>query len=108
MKTEDIKLHEVVPEKMGSMKEARKAKIYPTVYFDEEDLPEIKNWKVGDHYYLVMEVEEIAMRQGKEWQGDVDEKDNKMQATFKVLKVGGKEEDFESEYGRKRGNAEHN
>ncbi len=96
-------LHTVIPEKMQSMTnaEVKKAKIYPTFQMDSEDLPELKNWKVGEKYMLVMEVEQMAMRQGKEWQGS-NEKDNKVYATFKVMKVGVEEKDFEREYANKR------
>lgn len=94
-------LRKVVPETMPSYKEDRKTKIYPTFQLDDEDLPEIKDWKVGEKYLLVMEVEQMSMRQGKEWQG-ADDKDKKVHATFKIMKVGVKEEKFEDEYARKR------
>lgn len=99
------KLNKVIPEKMTSFKEERKAKIYPTFNLDSEDLPEIKNWKVNGKYYLLMEVEQMAMRQGKEWQGEGDKKDDRVHATFKILKVGVKEEGFEKEYARRRSGA---
>ena len=97
-------LHPVIPEKMPSFKEDQKAKIYPTFTIDDEDLPELKNWKIGEKYVLVMEVEEMAMRAGKEWQGSMDN-DKKTHATFKILKVGVKDEKFEDEYARRRSNA---
>ena len=97
------KLNKVIPEKQQSFKEMNKVKIYPTFQLDDEDLPEIADWKVGGKYTLVMEVEQISMRQGSEWQGD--NKDNKIKASFKVLKVGVEEpedEGYEMEYAKKR------
>lgn len=96
-------MHKVVPEKMPSYNEDKKVRIYPTFDLDSEDLPELENWKVGEKYVLVMEVEQMSMRQGKDWQGATDEKnDKKVRATFKVLKVGVKDENFEEEYARRR------
>lgn len=94
-------LNKVIPETMPSYKEDRKTKIYPTFSLDSEDLPAVKDWKVGQKYMLEMEVEEISMRQGSEWQG-ADNKDKKVHATFKIMKVGVKDEAYEDEYARKR------
>lgn len=97
------KLNKVIPEKQQNFKEMEKVKIYPTFQIDSEDLPELEDWKVGGKYTLVMEVEQMSMRQGSEWQGD--KQDKKIKATFKVLKVGvpeQEEESYEMEYGRKR------
>ena len=98
------KLNKVIPETQKSFNEMRKAKIYPTFQLDDEDLPELKDWKVGEKYTVIMEVEQLSMRQGSEWQG-ADTKDKKTYATFKILRVGveeEKEEDYETEYANKR------
>lgn len=98
-------MHKVIPETMPSMKEDMKRKIYPTFQIDDEDLPELKDWKVGEKYTLVMEVEQLSMRQGNEWQGS-DSKDKKVHATFKILSVGVEEKPeptYEEEYATRMG-----
>jgi len=51
----------------------------PQVTFSDEELPELKNWKVGETYRIVAEVEQVSM----------DKMENgKMNARFKFLKVG--------------------
>jgi hypothetical protein len=96
------KMHKVVPETMDYT-ENKKTKYYPTFELDNEDLPDLKDFKVGEKRVLVLEVEQMSMRQGKEWQGEGDkENDKKIKATFKILKVGVKDESFEDEYARKR------
>lgn len=97
------KMHKVVPETQPSFNEMKKVKIYPTFQIDDEDLPELKDWKVGEKYTLVMEVEQLSMRQGNEWQGS-DTKDKKVHATFKIISVGveePKEETYDEEYARR-------
>lgn len=90
-------MHKVKGETMGGMDfPSKKTRILPTVHLTDEDLPEIKDWKVGEKYTLVMEVEELSMRQGNEWQG-ADEKDKRIHATFKITSVG-VEEEPESSY----------
>lgn len=96
------KMNKVIPETMPSLAENRKTKIYPTFQLDDEDLPEIKDWKVGDKYMLIMEVEQLSMRQGNEWQGA--EKDKKVHATFKIISVGVEETEempYEEEYAQR-------
>lgn len=100
-------LKKVKGEKYGlcNEKAMKNKRILPTISFTEEDLPEIKDWKVGDKYFLVMEVEQISLRQGSEWQGEEDDKAKETRATFKILSVGvneGETESYEEEYARKR------
>jgi hypothetical protein len=98
-------LKKVKPEKQSSMAEMSKpVKIYPTFNLDSEDLPELADWKVGQKYMLEMQVEQMSMRQGKEWQGSSND-DKKVHATFKIMKVGVKKEDYQTEYARKRSGA---
>ena len=96
-------MNKVIPETMPSLREDRKTKIYPTFQLDDEDLPEIKDWKVGEKYMLCMEVEQLSMRQGNEWQG-ADSKDKKVHATFKIISVGVEETEempYEEEYAQR-------
>jgi predicted RNA-binding protein YlxR (DUF448 family) len=57
----------------------------PRVTFTAEDIPEIKNWKIGGKYYLKLEVEEVAAE--KDRYGFEGEKEKPLTATFKVLAV---------------------
>ena len=53
---------------------------YPTVRFTEDELPEIKDWVVGEEYDIVLKV-----KQREVYPND------KMVATFDILKGGEKE-----------------
>lgn len=57
----------------------------PRVTFSAEDLPEIKDWKIGGKYYLELEVEEVAAE--KDRYGYEGEKERPLTATFKVVAV---------------------
>lgn len=57
----------------------------PRVTFTAEDLPEIKDWKIGGKYYLELEVEEVAAE--KDRYGYEEEKERPLTATFKVAAV---------------------
>lgn len=57
----------------------------PRVTFTAEDVPEIKDWKVGSKYFLKLEVEQVAME--KDRFGYEGEKESPLTATFKVLAV---------------------
>lgn len=57
----------------------------PRVTFSAEDLPEIKDWKIGSKYYLELEVEEVAAE--KDRFGYEGEKERPLTATFKVMAV---------------------
>ena len=48
------------------------------IMFFEDELPEIKSWKVGDSYILRIHVEQVATEQRK---------GNKKEARFKVIGV---------------------
>lgn len=100
-------MHKVIPESLPSFKDDMKRKIYPTFSIDDEDLPDIKDWEVGEKYVIVMEVEQLSKRQGQEWQGD-NNKDKRVHATFKITKIGvdePEEETYADEYARRRSGA---
>lgn len=62
---------------------------YPTVVrFDEDELPELRNWNVGSKYKLTLEVEQMSMSKGDEYGEMEDSKEKpKTRASFKVLSV---------------------
>jgi len=105
----DEELHKVIPDSFSPTQSASegRVKIYPTFELDDEDLPSIRDWKVGERHLLVIEVEQMSMKQGKDWQGDKKKDEKKINATFKVLKVGVRREDYGEEYARRRSNAPH-
>ena len=89
----------------------------PTIYLNSDQLPEIKDWKVGGKYSLCLEVEQSSMRQGSEYDMEMigGEKVSKdlITATFKVTKVEVDKEDAEEmtyaeEYAKKRSGAKAN
>ncbi len=63
-----------------------KVKYANIVRFDEEELPELKNWKVGSKYTLTLEVEQMSMSKGDEY-GEESKEKPKTRASFKVLSV---------------------
>ena len=56
-------------------------KMPPEVSFDETELPEIKNWKVGGKYELKLKVEQVSI--GK----DTMDNEKELRARFQVLEV---------------------
>ena len=60
-------------------------KMMPTVSLDADDLPEIKDWKVGGKYKLELEVEQVsASKDDYMMEG---EKKHPMTARFRIIKV---------------------
>jgi len=55
----------------------------PNFSLSEDDLPEIKNWKVGGKYRLIIEVEQVSLSKG-DYYGSTDKK---LQARFQVKKI---------------------
>lgn len=53
----------------------------PTLTLDEETLPAIKDWKVGNTYRLVLEVKQKSLEDPEYLE------DSKLHARFEVLKV---------------------
>ena len=59
----------------------------PTLRLSTDELPEIKKWKVGDTYKLIVEVEQKSMRQGNEYELETDGDEGKVSATFEIKSV---------------------
>lgn len=76
------KLKKVKPEKGGSMAGMNKP-YYPNLYIDSQSLPEIKDWKVGEDYYLVVKVTQksYSMR-------STDDGEMKGHADFDIKEIG--------------------
>lgn len=56
----------------------------PSFSLSEEDLPEIKNWKVGGKYRLLVEVEQVSLSKGDYY---ITENNKKLHARFQVKKI---------------------
>ena len=60
----------------------------PSIYFNEKELPAIKDWSVGKTYKVEIEIEQTGMRVI-----DYGENKGKIEATFRVSKVGVEDKD---------------
>lgn len=69
------KLKKITPSKPEELKEKPQ---YPTLYLSSKDLPEIKNWKVGKTYKLIIQVKQTSMRE------DIE---NRIDASFDIKKI---------------------
>lgn len=76
----DKKLKEVKPEKMEEPEE--KEEHYHTFHLDSETLPEIKNWKIGEDYYVVMKVTQTSMDAYK------NKEEEKYHCCFEIKEIG--------------------
>ncbi len=60
---------------------------YPNVIrFDEDELPELTKWRVGGKYRLTLEVEQVSMSKGEDYDEGESQKP-KTRASFKVVSV---------------------
>ncbi len=73
------KLKAVKPRKMENI-DVPTGEIYPTVCLNDKALPEIKDWEVGEEYYLVLKVEQTRKDMnsddgGENWHADFNIKE---------------------------------
>lgn len=63
-----------------------------------KDLPEIADWKVGEHYELVLMVEQTGLNKDEMYTegGEMET----LSARFEVLKVKGKKKQMQDHYGK--------
>lgn len=62
-------------------------KMPPTLRLNSDDLPAIKNWKVGQTYKLSLEVTMTGLNQGSMYEMVDAPEDKKTSANFKVTSV---------------------
>lgn len=89
------KLNKVKPEKGGEPVSSKE--YFPNIYLKAKDLPEIKEWEVGEDYYLLLKV---TMRSKEEYETSNEER---CSASFDIKEIGSVEgknkmEDEEDEY----------
>lgn len=79
-----MKMHKITPLNDGPMAsyEGKNVKIYPSLSLTEADLPEIKDWAVGDEYDLAIHVKMTSQ----------EETPSGMQGRFEMLKVGAEQD----------------
>jgi hypothetical protein len=68
----------------------------PSFSLTEKELPEIKDWKVGEKYTLMMEVEQVSASKDEYSKGPLT-------ARFKICKIGEKEMLTEAEKEGRKG-----
>ncbi len=79
----------------------------PGIIFNEKELPQVKSWKVGQKYHLMLEVEMTSLRKEIDYHIAPLEKMSDgtapkiISAGFEVKAVGAEEEDYGSEYARR-------
>lgn len=68
---------------------AKPMKMPPTLRLSEEELPDIKDWKVGGKYTITLEVEQTGSHKGDTMMPmmEGESKPAKISAEFKVLKA---------------------
>lgn len=65
----------------------------PKIYLDAEDLPAVKDWKVGDTYTVQAKVKLVFQSEGNEYESDYPSmmegapKQMPMKATFKIISI---------------------
>jgi len=83
-------------------------RILPSFTLTSDDLPELKDWKVGGVYFLKVKVEQTQLGKGmNEWE-TTPKGEKKMHARFQMLGIEAEEkekENSEDEYARKRSKA---
>lgn len=57
-----------------------------TISISSKQLPEVKNWKVGNKYTVELEIEQTGMRKGDEWERKESSEDV-YYATFEINSV---------------------
>jgi hypothetical protein len=59
----------------------------PSLSLDAKDLPEIKNFKIGQKYTLTVEVKVISLSSGDEYDYDGEDSSKITRGRFRVTKV---------------------
>lgn len=76
---------------MEPMKKMVYKKPKPKVYVDAEDLPAIKDWKVGETYNIQAKVKLVFQSEGDEYESEYQQEGvpakKPMKATFKILSI---------------------
>lgn len=74
-----MKMHSTIKSESRTSVEMPVEMMMPHIMLDEEQLPELTNWKVGEEYYLLLKVKKSSSHVDHE---------NKICATFDVLEAG--------------------
>ena len=85
-----MKLSEAIgAHKLGSF--AKVMKMPNTITLDSDELPDIRNWKPGQRYRIMLEVEQLSMRVGSSDSGVYEPSEskksdpNEVNASFRII-----------------------
>lgn len=62
-------------------------RVLPTIYLREKDLPEIRGWKVGGEYYLIIKVEQVSIGTNLNLETGSAPDKKQLNAEFKIKSV---------------------
>lgn len=96
-------MKKVEGKKVGGMMGGKSTTILPSFTLTEKDLPQMKDWKVGEKYDLCVEVEMTKSMKGDEYPMYGQEPDKSVKGTFNIVSVGvdEEEEDYQTEYAKR-------
>ena len=80
-----MRMRTIKPEKMSNMM-PEGDEYYPHLDLSSDEIPEVKSWKVGKTYKIMLEVKQVSMR---------EDKDKKISACFEVRKVGVEDKEYD-------------
>jgi hypothetical protein len=77
----------------------------PSFQITEDDLPEMKDWEVGDEYEIKIKVKMTFLAKGKEWQASQENEKEPMRAKFDIVALETKESKQEENEAKDMGSA---
>ena len=74
-----FKLKKIPVESYGDLKEKNR-KYLPTLYLDEKQVPDIKDWEVGGEYDIVIRVKQTSKNENH-----LEDEENNLNAGFNIV-----------------------
>lgn len=92
---------------MGMDMPAKTERVLPSFTLTSDDLPEIKDWKVGGNYYLKIKVEQVSLGKGEHEYMMSNEQGKKMHARFQMkgIEAIADKKTYSEEYAERRSKA---
>ncbi len=79
--------------------DSKPSRIMPSFELTEADLPQIKDWDVGNKYTVTMQVEQISKSKGGMYDfGMEGESNKKISARFRIVSVSAEKKEFKERY----------
>ncbi len=83
--------------------------ILPHFEITSDDLPEMKNWKIGEIYPIMIQVKQKEIGTGKDkWSENDGDSDKILHAEFEIVALEVTKETYSEEYARVRSSAPRN